>query len=383
MQDSERHGGLDVQAVILAGGKGTRLRPVTTELPKPLVPVANKPLVSHQLSHLARAGITDVTLALGDNAERFAGMETKAAELGLNLWVLTEPRPLGTGGALRYCADAGAFDGRPLLWMNGDVVANPDVGALLSFHRERVAALTLWLTSTRNVSQFGVLELDDDGGVQRFLEKPAPDETSSHLVNAGILLLDPGLLQRIPPDVFFSFEQGLLPQMVRESEAVYGLFDGGYWLDTGRPDTYLAANRHVLEGRIDWQPAGTETKTGLWEGAGVQREDVGVIHPAALGDGAVLEDGAQLFGRTVLGERSVVRTGAELENCVLFDGVEIGQGAEVIGSIVCAGARIESRAVLRNAVVGARTVVGQRNELRGARLWNDVALAERTLVVDG
>jgi NDP-sugar pyrophosphorylase family protein len=374
---------LDVQAVILAGGKGTRLRPVTVELPKPLVPIANRPLIAHQLRHLAASGIRDVTLALGYNADRFAGVEDDAAELGLHLRLVVEPAPLGTGGALRWCADQGAFDERPLLWMNGDVVATPSASELHRAHADNDALVTFWLTSARNVSEFGVLELAADGRVERFLEKPAPEETDSHLVNAGILMLDPQVLQRIPPDTFFSFEQGLLPTMVKEHEALYGHFDGGYWLDTGRPQHYLAANRHILEGRVDWWPEGTLTADGLWEGEGVKHDAVGVIRPAVLGNGVTIEEGAQLFGRVVLGDNTVVRAGAQLEDCVIFDDVEIGHDTEVFTSIVCTGARIGDRATLDRSIVGARTVVGQRNELRRVRLWNDVTLGDGVLIVDG
>jgi mannose-1-phosphate guanylyltransferase len=372
----------DIQAVILAGGKGTRLRPVTVDLPKPLVPIANRPLIEHQLAHLASRGVRDVTLALGYNADRFRGVEEEADRLGLNVRVIVEPEPLGTGGALRYCADQGAFDDRPLLWMNGDVVASPDPQALLDLHADRGALVTFWLTSARDTSQFGVLELDDDGFVRRFLEKPAPEESDSHLVNAGILMIDPKVLERIPPDSFFSFEKTLMPGMVRDREGLYGMFDGGYWLDTGRPRLYLAANRHVLETRVDWQPAGTRTHELLWEGEGVQTSGNAVIQPAVLGDHTMLEPGAQLFGRTVVGANVTVRSGAALEGCVLFDGVTIGEGAEIINSIVCDGATIGNGVTLRNAIVGARTRVGDGNELRNTRLWNDIDLPARSLIVD-
>jgi NDP-sugar pyrophosphorylase family protein len=373
----------DIQAVILAGGKGTRLRPVTADLPKPLVPIANRPLVVHQLRHLAAAGIRDVVLALGYNAERFAGVEQEAEALGLSLRLVTEPAPLGTGGALRWCDDAGAFDpDRPLFWMNGDVVTNPDVQALANFHAERSALVTFWLTSQRRVTEFGVLEIAADGFVERFLEKPAPEETDSHLVNAGVLMLDPKILRRIPPDTFFSFEQGLLPGMVTDREPIYGRFDGGYWMDIGRPRTYLAANRHVLEGRVDWSPAGRQAAEGVWEGEGVKREGVSVIHPAALGDGTTLEEGAQLFGRTVLGRDVTVRSGAELEDCVIFSDVEIGHDSEVINSIVCAGVRIGDGVVVRDSIVGARAAVGRGNELRGVRLSGGVELGDGVLLVD-
>jgi NDP-sugar pyrophosphorylase family protein len=371
----------DVQAVILAGGRGTRLRPITLDRPKPLVPVANRPLIVHQLHHLVRAGVKDVTLALGYSADQFRSVEDEADRLGVNLRLVTEPEPRGTGGALRWCYDQGVFDDRPLLWMNGDVIASPDVDVLADFHDERDSVLTLWLTSARDVSQFGVLELEDDGRVRRFLEKPAPEESDSHLVNAGILLLDPALLERVPSGIFYSFEQNLLPEMVRSREPVYGMFDGSYWLDIGRPPFFRMANRHVLEQRVDWQPEGEEIEPGLWIGKNVQLDAV-VIHPAAFGDGTVLEPGAQLFGRTVLGSNVTVREGVKLDDSVLFDDVEIGRGTEISNSAICTGARIGEGVVLQNSMIGRGAIVGDRNEVRGARLWGGVEVPPGTLVID-
>ena len=373
---------VDVQAVILAGGKGTRLRPVTADLPKPLIPIANRPLISHQLRHLAASGVTDVTLALGYNAEQFEVVRDEADDLGLNLQVFTEPKPLGTGGALRWCADQGAFDDRPLLWLNGDVVATPNVAGLLAMHAEREALVTFWLTSVRDVGEFGVLELDPEGRVEHFLEKPGPDEVESNLVNSGILMLDPKVLDRVAPGRMFSFEQILLPDLVDEHAPLYGMFDGGYWLDTGRPRHYLDANRHVVEQRVDWWPKGVLATDGIWEGEGVEREHSLVIQPAVFGDEVVIEPGAQLFGRVVLGDRVVIREHAKLEDCVIFNDVEVHSDAEVFNSVVCANASIGRGASVERSIVGARTQVGARNELRGARLRNDLEVPDGALVID-
>ena len=372
----------DVQAVILAGGQGTRLRPITSNLPKPLVPIANRPLIEHQLRYLAARGIRDVTLALGFGAEQFHVVEGLAVELDITLRLVVEPAPLGTGGALRFCADEGAFDDRPLLWMNGDIVAAPDVEALTDFHLDHGATITFWLTSVRDFTQFGVLELSADGFVEEFLEKPSPDETSSHLINAGIVMLDPGVLRRIPPDTFFSFERSLVPAMVREREQIYGQFRGGYWLDTGRPHLYLEANRHVLERRLSWTPKGQEVEEGLWFERGVVCEQVDVIRPAAIGQNSFVEPGARLFGRTVIGQNVVVRRGARLEGCVLFDGAEVGPDAEVVNSIVCAGAFIGAGTRLDGSIIGTGVQLGKRNVLRCTRLWPGVSIGDHAPVVD-
>ena len=376
-------GEFDVQAVILAGGQGTRLRPVTVNLPKPLLPIANRPLVEHQLRHLASRGVSHVTLALGYGAEHFKDIEALAAELSITLRVVIEPAPLGTGGALRYCADEGAFDDRPLLWMNGDIVAAPDIDVLTSFHLDHGAVITFWLTSVRDRTQFGVLELNADGFVENFLEKPSPDETSSHLVNSGIVMLEPHILRRIPPDTFFSFERSLVPSMVREREPIYGQFRGGYWLDTGRPHLYLEANRHVLERRLSWSPTGREIEESLWVEPEVVCDNVDVIRPAVIGRGAVIEPVAQMFGRTVIGRGAVGRSGARLEDCVLFDGAEVGSDAEVYSSFVCSDACVGAGTRLDDSILGAGAKLGRRNVLRSTRIWPDVWLGDHAMVVDG
>lgn len=374
---------IDIQAVILAGGQGTRLRPVTSNLPKPLLPVANRPLIEHQLRHLSACGVRDVTLALGYGAEHFKVLDPLVAALGLTLRIVIEPAPLGTGGALRYCADEGVFDDRPLLWMNGDVVAAPDVSALTRFHIEHGAGLTFWLTSVRDRTQFGVLEIAADGFVENFLEKPSPDETTSHLVNSGIVMLNPALLRRIPPDSFFSFERSLVPAMVREREQIYGQFRGGYWLDTGQPSLYLEANRHVLERRLSWTPVGREIEESLWVEPEVVCDRVDVIRPAAIGRGAIVEPGARLFGRTVIGRNAIIRSGARLEDCVLFEGAEVGHDAEVVNSIVCANASVGPATRMDQSIIGAGVRLGAYNTLQRTRLWPGVVLGDRAVMVDG
>jgi NDP-sugar pyrophosphorylase family protein len=345
--------------------------------------VANRPLIEHQLRHLSERGVRDVTLALGYGAEKFKVLDPLASELGLTLRIVVEPAPLGTGGALRYCADEGAFDDRPLLWMNGDIVAAPDVSALASFHLEHGAALTFWLTSVRDRTQIGVLEIEADGFVEAFLEKPSPDETASHLVNAGIVMLEPAILRRIPPDTFVSFERSLVPAMVSVRESVYGLFRGVYWLDTGRPQLYLEANRHVLERRLSWTPAGRELEESLWVEPEVVCDRVDVIRPAVIGRGATIEPGARLFGRTVIGRNAVVRSGARLEDCVLFEGAEIGNDAEIVNSVVCANAHVGSGTRMDQSIIGAGVRLGGHNVLRGTKLWPGVVLGDRAVVVDG
>jgi NDP-sugar pyrophosphorylase family protein len=195
-------------------------------------------------------------------------------------------------------------------------------------------------------------------------------------------MLDPALLQRVPPGRMFSFEQTLVPALVDEGAPLFGLFDGGYWLDTGRPRHYLEANRHVLEGRVDWWPRGSLTADGIWEGESVKRETVGVIQPAALGDRVIIEPGAQLFGRVVLGDDVIVRANAKLEDCVIFSGAEICSDAEVFNAVICADARIGEGTTVERSIVGARTKVGRRNLLRMTRLWNDVELADGVVAVD-
>lgn len=325
-----------MKAIVLAGGEGTRLRPLTWTTPKPLLPIVNRPFLEHQLSWLAGHGVTEVVLSLGYRSDAFAGRSFS----DLPLQVAAEPEPLGTAGAIRFAAEAGGVTNRFLV-CNGDVLTDLDVSALVRFHEEREAEATIALTRVDDPSAFGVVPTDEDGRVLRFVEKPPPGEAPTDWINAGTYVLEPSVLDDIPTGRAVSIERETFPGLLSRKGKLYALPSPAYWLDIGTPANYLEANADRLER----------------SGAG-----------SLIGPGAVVAPGAAVDG-SVLGAGAVVEAGAKVLRSVLFDGARIGAGAEVTDSVVAAGAVVEAGAAVSGvSIVGPGAVVPPGERLAGARV---------------
>jgi mannose-1-phosphate guanylyltransferase len=235
-----------MQALILVGGQGTRLRPLTDKLPKPAIPLCGRPMIAYMLDWVAAHGVEEVVLACGFKAERLREVLGDDGPSGLGLRYLTEPEPRGTAGAIRFAADL--LEGR-FLALNGDVLADLDLGALVRFHEERAAAATLGLFPVEDASDYGLVETADDGAVLEFREKPESGGAGPGLINAGCYVLERSILDLIPPDREVSIEREVFPQMV--GSGLYGMPLEGYWLDVGTHDRYLQAERDIREGRVN------------------------------------------------------------------------------------------------------------------------------------
>jgi NDP-sugar pyrophosphorylase family protein len=325
-----------MKAIVLAGGEGTRLRPLTWTTPKPLLPIVNRPFLEHQLSWLAGHGVTEVVLSLGYRSDAFAGRSFS----DLPVQVAAEPEPLGTAGAIRFAAEVGGVTSRFLV-CNGDVLTDLDVSALVRFHEEREAEATIALTRVDDPSAFGVVPTDDDGRVLRFVEKPPPGEAPTDWINAGTYVLEPSVIDDIPAGRAVSIEREIFPGLLARKGRLYALPSAAYWLDIGTPAKYLEANADRLER----------------SGAG-----------SLIGPGAAVAPGAAVDG-SVLGAGVVVEAGAKVVRSVLFDGARIGAGAEVTDSVVAAGAVVEAGAAVSGvSIVGPGAVVAPGERLAGARV---------------
>jgi mannose-1-phosphate guanylyltransferase len=323
-------------AIVLAGGEGTRLRPLTWTTPKPLLPIVNRPFLEHHQSWLAGHGVTEVVLSLGYRSDAFAGRSFS----DLPLLVAAEPEPLGTAGAIRFAAEAGGVTNRFLV-CNGDVLTDLDVSALVRFHEERDAEATIALTRVDDPSAFGVVPTDEDGRVLRFVEKPPPGEAPTDWINAGTYVLEPSVLDDIPAGRAVSIERETFPGLLARKGRLYALPSPAYWLDIGTPAKYLEANTDRLER----------------SGAG-----------SLIGPGAAVAPGAAVDG-SVLGAGVVVEAGAKVLRSVLFDGARIGAGAEVTDSVVASGAVVEAGAAVSGvSIVGPGAVVAPGERLAGARV---------------
>lgn len=332
-----------MHAVVLVGGFGTRLRPLTYTTPKPLLPIANVRQLEHLIAHLGSAGITDVVLALGFKPEPFFEAFPEGVCAGVALHYAVEPEPFDTAGAIAFAArDAGITD--TFVVMNGDIICDVDVAALVAFHRARGAEATLHLTPVEDPSQYGVVEIDDNGWVQRFVEKPAPGETTSSVINAGTYVLEPRVLDRIPVNTKVSIERVVFPAMVQDA-SLAAMATSDYWIDTGRPDTYLQANLDLIDG----------TRPTILSSVGPH----------------VVMDSSSSVTRTVIGE------GAQIgRNCVLIDSVVlphavIGDRVRLENSLVMG--RVGSDATLVRCVVGLDGEVPSGAALSDARIPNPEA----------
>jgi mannose-1-phosphate guanylyltransferase len=349
------------EAILLVGGQGTRLRPLTINTPKPMLPVAGVPCTEHQIARAREAGVTRIILGTSYRAEVFREHFGEGAGLGVELVYAVEEHPMGTGGAIRHVTDhllSGPDD--PVMVFNGDVLSGVDLRHLLSVHAETRAAVTLYLTRVEDPRAFGLVPTDPDGRVTAFLEKPRTEaEIVTDQINAGCYIFRRSVIDTIPTGRPVSVERETFPRLLAEGALLQGVVDDGYWLDLGNPLAFVQGSADLVRG-IAPSPAvpGPTGEFLVLPGAEVSRK-------------------ATLGGGTVVGSGASVGPHASVLGSVLFDGAVVAAGATVRNSVVGAGAIIGAGAVLDGVVVGDRALIGPGNELiPGARVWPGVALGE-------
>lgn len=322
-----------MRAVVLVGGEGTRLRPLTLRTPKPLLPIANVAFLERQLAWLGAAGVTEVVLSLGYLPDAFIEHFSGDRHGDLRLRYAVEDEPLGTAGAIRYAAEGA--DERVIV-CNGDVLTDLDLAAMLAFHEARGAEATIALTRVDDPSAFGVVPTHADGEVIAFVEKPPPGQAPTDWINAGTYILEPSVLDRIPPRLNVSVERETFPRMLEQPGRLYAMPSEGYWLDIGTPAKYAQAQRDVLLGCVGLPPApgAVEHRDGVWvQGAPDLAADAWLEGPTLVGDGAVIGAGAQIIG-SVIGPGAVVGAGARLRGAVVLAGATVAPDAEVEATVV-------------------------------------------------
>lgn len=342
-----------MDAVVLVGGKGTRLRPLTATTPKPMLPTAGVPFLEHLLVRARDAGVDHVILSMGYKPEAFEDHFGDGARLGIEIEYVTEAEPLGTGGGIRNVADR--LRGGDFLVFNSDVLTGFDMAALLRTHRERAADVTLYLTEVEDARAFGCVPTDADGRVTAFLEKMP--EPVTNRINAGCYVFAPGVLDRVPSGRPVSVERETFPSLLDGGARVYGHVDPAYWLDIGTPAAFVRGSRDLVLGRV-----------------------ASAALPGEPGEALVL-DGADVrgdaSGGTTVGRDARVGEGAVVEGSVLFDGAEVAPGARVVASVVGAGAYVGEGTSLTGTIVGDGARIGSGNELAdGARVWPGAVIGD-------
>ena len=345
----------EVDAVVLVGGMGTRLRPLTLSAPKPMLPTAGLPFLTHLLSRIADAGIEHVVMGTSYKAAVFEQEFGDGSKLGLQIEYVVEDEPMGTGGGIANVASKLRHD--TAVVFNGDVLSGCDLGALLESHSASDADVTLHLVRVGDPRAFGCVPTDSDGVVTAFLEKTQDPPTDQ--INAGCYVFKRAVIDEIPKDRALSVEREIFPGLLTEGKRVCGYVDATYWRDMGTPEDFVRGSADLVRG-IAPSPALTH-----------QRGEK-LVH-----DGASVAPGALLIGGTVVGRGAEVAGGARLDGAVIFDGVKIGAGAVIERSIIGFGAHIGPRALIRDGVIGDGADIGARCELlRGARVWPGITIPD-------
>ena len=335
----------------MAGGEGTRLRPMTATQPKPLLPVVNQPIMEHVLRLLKRHGFCETVVTVQFLASLVRNYFGDGQEVGMSLQYATEDMPLGTAGSVKNAEDA-LRDG-PFLVISGDALTDIDLSEMVRFHRENGALVTVGLTRVPNPLEFGIIIVDDDGRIQRFLEKPTWGQVFSDTVNTGIYVMEPEVLAEVPIGEMVDWSGDVFPRLLKQGAPLFGWIADGYWEDVGTHESYLKAQADVLSGRVQAEIAGFEVSPGVWvaDGAEVDPEAI-LTGPLCIGEYAKIEAGAQLREFTVIGNNVVVKEGAFLHRAVVHNNVYVGQGATLRGCVigkntdVMASARVEEAAVV-------------------------------------
>ena len=321
------------QAVILVGGQGTRLRPLTLKVPKPMLPVLNHPFLEHTIAYLRKYGFSDIILASSYLSGFIRDYLSSGGRGEAPLRYVVEDTPLGTAGAVK---NAEPYLKSSFVVLNGDIFTDLNLADMLSFHRRHQARATIALTWVDNPSAFGVVETEADGRVRRFIEKPPPDQITTHWINAGIYILEPEVLRYVPQATHYMFERGLFPLLLKRGEPVYGYPHHGYWLDMGTLEKYLGLNCDLLGAKTTSHltPPPNQDGSYLAPDATVH-PTASVTGPVAIGRRCRIDEGARILGPVVIGNDCHIGAGACLERAVLWDGASARAGASYRQCVIC------------------------------------------------
>lgn len=359
-----------MKAVVMAGGEGSRLRPLTLNRPKPMLPVVNRPVLSHILHLLKRHGITDVVITLQYLAAQIQDYFGDGKALGMNIDYVIEESPLGTAGSVRNARPY--LDDKPFLVISGDALTDFDLTQLMIYHRRRAALLTIALYHVPDPLEYGIINVQEDGRVVQFLEKPKWGAVTSDTVNTGIYVVEPEVLQAIPPDRPTDWSQHIFPKMLAEGKEIYGHIADGYWCDIGALSEYQRACFDLLNGVLNLGELGEHIGGGIWTGGPVEvAADAQIFGPVYLGEEVQIKAGVEIHGPAVIRDFTVVDNRARVHRSIIWRNCYIGEGADLRGAVIGRQCSIKARAsVFEGAVMADGSVVGEGAVLQpGVKLW--------------
>jgi len=352
-----------MKAIVLAGGEGTRLRPLTSTRPKPLMPVADRPCIDYILRSLVEAGIKKIIIATHHLSDKLIKSIGDGLEYDASIVYSFEETPAGTAGAVKRVEDF--IDGTFIVAM-GDIVADVDIAALLDFHREKKAVATIALTKVEDPSQYGVAAINEKGRIQRFQEKPKREEAFSNLVNAGIYVLERSVIEFIPEGRMFDFSKDLFPKMLAKRLPIYGKVLDGIWLDIGRPGDLLKASLEIVKRKGTTRPI-----------PGVE-----MLGPVMVKDGASIDAGAKIEGPCYFGEKVHIEAGAVIRRSCLQDGVAIRAGSTITDTVMLERSRVGKGCEISGCIIASECDIGDEAHVVSSVVGDGVKLKPRTSVSD-
>ncbi len=359
-----------MRAVILSGGEATRLRPLTFNTSKVMVPVLNRPFLLHIVSYLKSHNIVDITLAIGRTSGRVEGYFGDGGRFGASIGYATERVPLGTAGAVKNTE--GILDS-PFVVFNGDVFTDIDLTAMVNIHQQTGAMATLALTPVDDPTAYGVAETNGEGRITRFVEKPSRQEARSNLINAGVYVLHPDILKYITPNTFVMFERDVFPSALAAGVPMYAYPSHAYWIDIGTPERYLSLNHELL--RRDIGPRGLQ-----FEGEHDIHPSAQIEGPVLIGKGCCVESNCTIEGPTVLGQGCKIRQGAVIRSSLLWQACEIDRGARLRNSILASRCYAGQESLVDSCVLGDNVRIESGTQLpQNSKIWPDESIPPSTL----
>ena len=354
-----------MKAVIMAGGKGTRLRPLTSNQPKPMISIANKPCMEHIINLLEHHGLEDIVVTAEFLSEEIQNYFGDGSAWGVKLSYSVEEEPLGTAGSVKFTQDR--LNERFVI-VSGDALTDVDLSAVVAFHEERGADATLVLKEVHDPSEFGIVVLEDDGRVSRFFEKPDPDEVFSYTANTGIYVLEPGILDGIPAGEEYDFAKDLFPKLLEAGRPIYGYVTDGYWEDIGNIEQYLDAQKAALDGGIrGLRIPGEKVREGVYVGRGTRIDEARIEAPVVLGEDVEVAPGARVGPHSVIAANVRIGAGASVARSTVDERTTIGEEAELDGTLI-----------MKDCIVGPRAQL-----LEGSALGDGAEIEEGATVTSG
>ncbi len=368
-----------MKALIMAGGHGTRLRPLTSDQPKPMIPIVNVPCMEHIVRLLESHGITDIVATLQFMPEEIQDYFGEGSDWGVNMSYSIEDVPAGTAGSVKLAEEH--LEGGRVLVVSGDALTDADLTRIVEFHQAKGAEATIVLKSVENPLDFGIVITEEDGRISRFLEKPAWGQVFSDTVNTGIYVLEPSVLKEIPLGQEYDFARDLFPRLLEVGRPLYGYVTEDYWQDIGTLEQYMQAQRDVLDGKMKGvvRPPGTRLRENLYVGLRAQVDEEELTGPLVIGENVRVDEGAKVGPYSVIADNVVIAAGATIERSVVAEGTYVGEGAELFDALVGRSSYIQPRArLLERCALGDDVIIGE-----GATVSADVKVYPHKTVESG